>query len=82
MEKLAYARIKELISKGNTCMESNDSKEACDIWLTAWNEVLQLMIAEGIAGIDELQKKYERKTGAGSMSCTGIYRVDTARLRF
>ena len=59
MEKMAYVRINELMGKGYTCMESHDSKEACDIWLAAWNEVLQLLASEGIAGIYELEKKYE-----------------------
>ena len=57
MEKMAYASINEQISKGYICLKTHDSKEACDIWLNTWNEVLQLMTSEGIAGIYELEKK-------------------------
>lgn len=59
MEKMAYASINEQIRKGYTCLKTHDSKEACNIWLATWNEVFQLMTSEGIAGIYELEKKYD-----------------------
>jgi hypothetical protein len=59
MDKMAYEQIDGLISKGYTSLETHDSKAACDSWLTAWKEALKLMASEGIAGIHELEEKYE-----------------------
>lgn len=59
MKKMAYSQINELISKGYSCLDTHDSKAACDNWLVAWSETLKLMDSEEIAGIEELEENYE-----------------------
>ena len=46
-------------NQGYSCLDSHDSKAACDNWLVAWSETLKLMDSEGIAGIEELEENYE-----------------------
>jgi len=56
-----FVEIEAKIEKGYTYIYKHDSKNACEIWLTAWEELKTLMEDDGISDIQGIDDKYPWK---------------------
>ena len=56
MEK--YKKIDDQIRLGYDHVKKNESIEACDIWLDAWEDIKAIFIEEKLENLEELQEKY------------------------
>ena len=59
-DMLSYAEIDEKIQIGySKIYENKDNVGGCDIWLEAWGGIKDVMSAEGLRDIIEMEKRYE-----------------------
>ena len=52
-------KIDTTIDKGYECLYKDDSKGACDYWLSAWKDVVEVLAKEETEGINTLEKQYK-----------------------